>query len=63
MLSEGGRGLYLVSALAEDFHVSRRRSKGSHACAVLYSTVALRARNSIGSPDLLQHSPDPAYLK
>lgn len=43
--AEGGRGLYLVSALAEDFHVSRRRSKGSHARAVLYSTApTLRVR-------------------
>jgi anti-sigma regulatory factor (Ser/Thr protein kinase) len=52
MYSEGGRGLYLVSALAEDFHVSRRRSKGSHARAVLYSTATtLRAQNGVGSPD------------
>ena len=40
--AESGRGLYLVSALAEDFHVSRRSGKGSHARAVLFtaSTVS-----------------------
>jgi anti-sigma regulatory factor (Ser/Thr protein kinase) len=46
--SEGGRGLFLISALAEDFHVSRRRSKGSHARAVLFSTAAtLSARTGV----------------
>lgn len=45
VLVEGGCGLYLVSALAEDFHVSRRRLKSSDARAVLYSTApTLRVR-------------------
>jgi len=55
--AEGGRGLYLISALAEDFHVSRRRPKGSHARAVLYSTAAtLGARNVVASPDVARVS-------
>jgi anti-sigma regulatory factor (Ser/Thr protein kinase) len=33
--SESGRGLYLISLLSEDFHVSRRPGGGSHARAVL----------------------------
>ncbi len=33
--SEYGRGLFLISTLTEDFHVSRRPSGGSHARAVL----------------------------
>jgi serine phosphatase RsbU (regulator of sigma subunit)/anti-sigma regulatory factor (Ser/Thr protein kinase) len=35
VLSERGRGLYIVSALAEDFAVTRRPDGGSHARAVL----------------------------
>jgi anti-sigma regulatory factor (Ser/Thr protein kinase) len=34
-LSESGRGLYLISMLTEEFHVSGVSGKGSHACAVL----------------------------
>jgi anti-sigma regulatory factor (Ser/Thr protein kinase) len=34
-LSESGRGLFLISMLTEEFHVSRASRKGSHACAVL----------------------------
>jgi anti-sigma regulatory factor (Ser/Thr protein kinase) len=33
--SEYGRGLFLISTLTDDFHVSRRPSGGSHARAVL----------------------------
>lgn len=33
--SESGRGLFLVSSLTQDFHVTRRPSGGSHARAVL----------------------------
>ena len=33
--SESGRGIYLVATLSEEFHVSRRPQKGSHARAVL----------------------------
>jgi serine phosphatase RsbU (regulator of sigma subunit)/anti-sigma regulatory factor (Ser/Thr protein kinase) len=35
VLSERGRGLYIVSALADDFAVTRRPDGGSHARAVL----------------------------
>jgi PAS domain S-box-containing protein len=35
LLSESGRGLFLVSAFTEDFEVSSRRGAGSHARAVL----------------------------
>jgi anti-sigma regulatory factor (Ser/Thr protein kinase) len=31
-LSERGRGLFLISALAEAFHVTMRPGGGSHAC-------------------------------
>ena len=35
LLSESGRGLFIVSALTEDFRVSKRPQGGSHARAVL----------------------------
>lgn len=35
LLSERGRGLFIVSRLASEFHVARRPSGGSHARAVL----------------------------
>ena len=35
LLSESGRGLFIVSALTHDFRVSKRASGGSHARAVL----------------------------
>ncbi|MBD5655784.1 MAG: ATP-binding protein [Candidatus Eremiobacteraeota bacterium] len=35
VLSESGRGLFIVAALTEDFNVSRRLERGSHARAVL----------------------------
>jgi PAS domain S-box-containing protein len=38
-LSERGRGLFLISALAEAFHVTPRAFGGSHAC-VTFSTVS-----------------------
>jgi PAS domain S-box-containing protein len=38
-LSERGRGLFLISALAETFHVTPRPFGGSHAC-VTFSTVS-----------------------
>ncbi len=38
VLSERGRGLYIVSALADDFSVTRRPHGGSHARAVLALT-------------------------
>ena len=35
IFSESGRGLFMVAALTEEFHVVRRPSRGSHARAVL----------------------------
>ena len=35
LYSENGRGLFLVSALTQDFHVAKRPTGGSHARAVL----------------------------
>jgi len=35
LLAEGGRGLYLVAALSEDFNVTRSGQEGSHARAVI----------------------------
>ena len=35
LFSESGRGLFLISALTQDFHVSKRPNGGSHARAVL----------------------------
>ena len=40
--SESGRGLYLISLLSEDFHVSKRAGGGSHARAVLAATITNR---------------------
>ncbi len=34
-MSERGRGLFIINALVEDFHIQRRRSGGSHARVVL----------------------------
>jgi signal transduction histidine kinase/DNA-binding response OmpR family regulator len=38
VLSESGRGLFIVAALTEEFNVSRRTDRGSHARAVLART-------------------------
>ena len=35
LLSESGRGLFIISALTHDFRVSKRANGGSHARAVL----------------------------
>jgi serine phosphatase RsbU (regulator of sigma subunit)/integral membrane sensor domain MASE1/anti-sigma regulatory factor (Ser/Thr protein kinase) len=46
LLSESGRGLFLISALTEEFHVSKIPGEGSHACAVLkMNDNRLRERN------------------
>jgi anti-sigma regulatory factor (Ser/Thr protein kinase) len=45
--AESGRGLFLVSALAEDFHVSRRQGKGSHARAVLFTASTPLRMNGV----------------
>ena len=37
-MSESGRGLFIISALTNEFNVSRRSGPGSHARAVLART-------------------------
>ncbi|MDB5040456.1 MAG: magnesium or manganese-dependent protein phosphatase, partial [Candidatus Eremiobacteraeota bacterium] len=52
VLSERGRGLYIVAALAEDFTVSRRADGGSHARAVLALEGTDRLVPALAFPDL-----------
>jgi serine phosphatase RsbU (regulator of sigma subunit)/anti-sigma regulatory factor (Ser/Thr protein kinase) len=52
VLSERGRGLYIVAALAEDFTVSRRPDGGSHARAVLALEGTDRLVPALAFPDL-----------
>ncbi len=40
IFSESGRGLYMVAALTEEFHVALRATRGSHARAVLRVAAA-----------------------
>ena len=42
LMSENGRGLFLVASLTEDFSVSRRHDGGSHARAVLCIVKSLK---------------------
>jgi serine/threonine-protein kinase RsbW len=42
VMSERGRGLYLVKAFADEFSMQRRRTGGSHARAVLFGNTRLR---------------------
>jgi serine phosphatase RsbU (regulator of sigma subunit)/anti-sigma regulatory factor (Ser/Thr protein kinase) len=44
VMSEHGRGLFIVNALVEDFHIARRRTGGSHARAVLRAPCRGAAR-------------------
>jgi serine phosphatase RsbU (regulator of sigma subunit)/anti-sigma regulatory factor (Ser/Thr protein kinase) len=50
LMAESGRGLYLVTALAEEFTILHRAGGGSHARAVL------RAAGSLKSPSRLRNS-------
>jgi serine phosphatase RsbU (regulator of sigma subunit)/anti-sigma regulatory factor (Ser/Thr protein kinase) len=52
VLSERGRGLYIVAALADDFTVSRRPDGGSHARAVLALEGMDRLVPALAFPDL-----------
>jgi len=52
VLSERGRGLYIVAALADDFTVSRRPDGGSHARAVLALEGTERLVPALAFPDL-----------
>jgi anti-sigma regulatory factor (Ser/Thr protein kinase) len=52
LLSERGRGLFLVTAFAEELSVERRRGGGSHARAVLagrtrHETAAILSRDVV----------------
>jgi PAS domain S-box-containing protein len=49
VMSESGRGLFIVSALTHDFRVSKRANGGSHARAVL----RLRGRQLVDSDETL----------
>ncbi|MEA2688877.1 MAG: hypothetical protein QOD51_1484 [Candidatus Eremiobacteraeota bacterium] len=53
LLSERGRGLFLVSAFAEELSVERRRAGGSHARAVLSGTTRDRAAAGRGRGTVL----------
>jgi len=48
LYSENGRGLFLIAALTEDFHVARRLDGGSHARAVLSLHVAATRLRTAG---------------
>jgi PAS domain S-box-containing protein len=47
LLSERGRGLFLVTAFAEELSVERRRAGGSHARAVLAGRTRYRTTSSL----------------
>jgi PAS domain S-box-containing protein len=64
LLSESGRGLFIVSSLTHDFHVSKRPEGGSHARAVLsWQRRRLTRTESINtSGPLLYALTDPATI-
>jgi PAS domain S-box-containing protein len=53
VLSERGRGLFLVTAFADELSVERRRGGGSHARAVLRGRTRNRVASSLGRDALL----------
>lgn len=53
VLSERGRGLFLVTAFAEELTVERRRGGGSHARAVLRGATRYRTAASLGRDAIL----------
>ena len=53
LLSERGRGLFLVTAFAEELSVERRRGGGSHARAVLAGRTRYRTASSLGRDVML----------
>ena len=53
LLSERGRGLFLVGALAEDFSVERRAAGGSHARVVLVAPTRSRATSTLARDALV----------
>ncbi len=54
VLSERGRGLYLVNVFAEELTVERRHGAGSHARAVLRGRLPHRAKAGLGRDVLLE---------
>jgi anti-sigma regulatory factor (Ser/Thr protein kinase) len=54
VLSERGRGLFLVTAFAEELSVERRRGGGSHARAVLRGLTRNRVASSLGRDVVLE---------
>ncbi|HEY4439006.1 MAG TPA: SpoIIE family protein phosphatase [Candidatus Elarobacter sp.] len=52
VLAESGRGLYIVSSLAEEFTVTRRPDGGSHARAVLALNAGDHVPSAFAFPDL-----------
>ena len=57
ILSERGRGLFLVTAFAEELSVERRRGGGSHARAVLSGRTRNRFAASLGRDVVLERPP------
>jgi PAS domain S-box-containing protein len=57
ILSERGRGLFLVTAFAEELSVERRRGGGSHARAVLRGLTRNRIAASLGRDVVLERPP------
>jgi hypothetical protein len=58
LLSESGRGLFIVSALTQDFRVAKGPKGGSHARAVL----RMRSRQLVDIPaDAISTSAAPAF--
>ncbi len=55
LFSETGRGLFIVATLAEDFAVTRRERRGSHARVVL---SLRRSRGIVSSHQTIAWSPD-----
>jgi anti-sigma regulatory factor (Ser/Thr protein kinase) len=53
LLSERGRGLFLVTAFAEELSVERRRTGGSHARAVLAGRTRYRTPASLSRDAML----------
>jgi anti-sigma regulatory factor (Ser/Thr protein kinase) len=56
IMSENGRGLFLVTAFAEEINVSRRKDGGSHARVVLSGKIRTPLQE-------LAFSHPPAYLR
>jgi anti-sigma regulatory factor (Ser/Thr protein kinase) len=56
-LSERGRGLFLISALADSFHVTPRARGGSHACVTFSALSSDDAQRTRWSKTSARHRP------